>query len=197
MTKRATLTGKQQAFVDAYFATNFNGVRAAKMAGYAGNYNVLGVAAYDNLRNPKIRAVIDKRMRQMIMGADEVLTRLTAIARADFGDLTDEDGNVDVKLAKERGVSFLIKEQEFTEKFIPVDGKDDIKITTAKIKLHDPMRALEMLGKHHKVFDRALETDWRQQLIDAGLDPDKVVESAADQFEKLLKAKESVKNGAE
>lgn len=188
-TKRATFTGKQQAFIDAYFATNFNGVRAAKMAGYAGSYSVLGVVAHDNLKNPKIRAEIDKRMKKSIMGADEVMIRLTAIARADFGDVTDAQGNVDVKLAKKRGMSFLIKEQEFTEKFIPQEGHDDIMIRTAKVKLHDPMRALEMLGKHHKVFDRLLEGDWRKEAEQSGVDPDAALENVTGEFQKLLEAR--------
>jgi phage terminase small subunit len=150
--KPMKFTGKQQAFIDAYFACNFNGVRAARAAGYKGSYSVLGVAAHDNLKNPKIRAEIDRRFKELVMGKDEVLTRLTEIARADFGDLTDKDGNFDLKLAKRRGKSFLIKEQEFTEKFIPQEGHDDIVIRTAKVKLHDPMRALELIGKYHSLF---------------------------------------------
>lgn len=189
MTKRATFTGKQRAFIEAYFATNFNGVRAAKKAGYAGSYSVLGVVAHENLKNPKIRAEIDRRMKQSVMGPEEVLVRLTAIARADFGEITDQYGVVDVQLAKKRGMSFLIKEQESTEKYIPVDGKDDIRITTAKIKLHDPMRALEMLGKHHKVFDRLLESDWRKEAEAANVDPDAALENVTEEFEKLLKQK--------
>lgn len=187
-TKRATLTGKQEAFINAYFACNFNGVRAARKAGYKGSYSVLGVAAHDNLKNPKIRAEINRRFKELTMGAEEVLMRLTSIACSDYGDITDKDGNVDVKLAKRRGLSHLIKEQEFTEKFIPQEGHDDIVIRTAKVKLHDPMRALELLGKHHKVFDRAAEVDWRTEVESAGIKPDELVETLADEFERHIRA---------
>jgi len=151
-TKRATLTGKQEAFINAYFACGFNGVRAARKAGYKGSYSTLCVTAHDNLSNPKIRAEIDRRFKNAAMSADEVIMRLTDIARADYGDITDKDGNVDVKLAKKRGLSHLIREQEFTEKYIPQEGHDDIMIRTAKVKLHDPLRALELVGRFHSLF---------------------------------------------
>lgn len=181
------LTGKQAAFVDAYFACNFNGVRAAKKAGYNGSYSALGVIAHDNLKNPKIRKEIDRRFREATMSAEEVLMRLTEIARADFGDVTDRDGNFDMKLAKKRGKSYLIKKQEFTEKFIPQEGDDDIVIRTAKVELHDPMRALELLGKYHKTFDRAAETDWRTEVENAGIKPDELIETLADEFERHIR----------
>lgn len=150
-------TGKQQAFIDAYFACNFNGVRAARKAGYKGSYGTLAQVASENLKKPELRAAINARFKEMAMGAEEVLARLTDIARADYGDLTDKDGNVDVKLAKRRGLSHLIKEQEFTEKYIPQEGHDDIMIRTAKVRLHDPMRALELIGKYHVLFTEKQE----------------------------------------
>lgn len=197
MPKRATLTGKQQAFVEAYFAANYNATEAARRAGYQGDYNTLASLASENLRKDNIRAAIDKRLKQMKMGADEVLARLSFVASGSMEDFIDPDSmSIDLRKAKRAEKLGLIKKFKITT--VTTSHADrDTQTETIEFELHDPMRALEMLGKHHKVFDRALETDWRQQLIDAGLDPDKVVESAADQFEKLLKAKESVKNGAE
>lgn len=150
MAKR--LTGKQRAFAKAYCANGFNGVRAARSAGYKGSYSTLGVLAHENLKNPKVRAEIDKHFKRVAMGADEVLARLTDIARGDLADVLDQDGSFDIKTARRRGKSHLIKEQRITEKFIPQEGGDDILIRTTKIKLHDPHAALVQLGKYHKLF---------------------------------------------
>lgn len=164
----STLTAKQQAFIHAYCTNGFNGVRAARAAGYSGSYSALGVAAHDNLKNPKIRVAIDQHFKALTMGADEVLMRLTAIARGDFADLLDKDGNFDMKLARQRGMTYLIKEQEFTEKFIPQEGHDDIVIRTAKIKLHDAHAALNTLAKYHGLLSERLKIDdWRSEAIEA------------------------------
>ncbi|MCZ2077888.1 MAG: terminase small subunit [Bryobacterales bacterium] len=166
--KAITLTDKQRAFVHAYCANGFNGVRAAKAAGYSGSYTVLRVVASENLSKPYIRAEIDKHFKALTMGADEVLIRLSEIARGDFADLTDKDGNFDFKTARRRGKSFLIKEQEITEKFIPQDGGDDILIRTTKIKLHDPLSALNLLSKYHGLLSERLKIDdWRSEAIEA------------------------------
>jgi hypothetical protein len=50
------MTPKQVKFADLWLACRCNGTKAAKAAGYSGNANVLGVAAYRLLRHPKIIA---------------------------------------------------------------------------------------------------------------------------------------------
>ena len=58
---RPKLTAKQMRFVAAYLdpaAANGNGTLAARMAGYKGNNDQLGVQAWANLRNPKIQRLI-------------------------------------------------------------------------------------------------------------------------------------------
>lgn len=59
-------TAKQKLFIHHYLAT-LNGVEAAKKAGYKGSYSTLGVTAHDNLKNPAIREVIDKHMKDKSM----------------------------------------------------------------------------------------------------------------------------------
>jgi hypothetical protein len=76
------LTIKQHLWVDAYLGSaNGNGVAAARRAGYKGNDNVLAVTANDNLRNPKIRAEIERILKQSAIGRDELLKRLSDLAR--------------------------------------------------------------------------------------------------------------------
>lgn len=81
------LTGKQRAFVDQYFLCEFNGTEAAARAGYQGNRDSLAVTASENLRNPKVRAVIDGRLAERTMSADEVLMRLTDHGRGSAEDI--------------------------------------------------------------------------------------------------------------
>ena len=74
------LTGKQQLFAIAYVANGFNASKAAKTAGYKGNYSTLAVTGYDNLKKPNIRKAINALMTMYVMPQDEVLARLGAMA---------------------------------------------------------------------------------------------------------------------
>lgn len=58
MGKGRDLTPRQKRFVEFYCG---NGTDAARQAGYKGSDNVLGKAAYELLRNPKIVAAIKER----------------------------------------------------------------------------------------------------------------------------------------
>lgn len=78
---RETLTGKQRAFVLAYFANGFVGWRAAQAAGYKGDEASLRASASRTLANANVRRAIEKEWKQAAMPADEVIGRLTAIAR--------------------------------------------------------------------------------------------------------------------
>lgn len=74
------LTLKQNKFVDALIETNGNGVKAAQAAGYNGSYSVLGVTAHDNLKKPKVKAAIEKRLKPL-MDNNEILEELSEIGR--------------------------------------------------------------------------------------------------------------------
>ncbi len=79
---RATLTLKQQLFVEAYIGpARGNGKEAARLAGYAGNDATLAQVAAENLRRPQILTLINARVEQAAMTADEILTELADIAR--------------------------------------------------------------------------------------------------------------------
>lgn len=187
--KRATLTGKQQAFVDAYFITHYNGTESARQAGYSGDDNCLAVIAHENLRNTKIRAAIDSRMKEMKMGAYEVLARLSFIASGSMEDFIDPDSmSIDLRKAKRAERLGLIKKFKVTT--VTTSHADrDTQTETIEFELHDAMRALEMLGKHHKVFDRLLEGDWRKEAEQLGVNPDEPLENVTEEFKKLLEEK--------
>ena len=66
------LTGKQKAFVAWYVSEicNFNGVEAARRAGYTGTYNTLRAMASENLAKPNIRKAVDEATKKALDGAD-------------------------------------------------------------------------------------------------------------------------------
>jgi phage terminase small subunit len=79
------LTAKQQAFVDNYIIT-LNATEAAKRAGYNCKDDMnYGMVGNENLKKPKIRAAIDKRMAskqdKLIADQDEILRFYTGVMR--------------------------------------------------------------------------------------------------------------------
>lgn len=122
------LTGKELAFALAYTGeARFNGTKAARLAGYAGADNVLAMTASRLLRKDKVSAFIDARLAEAKMTSDEVLTELATIARAPWKD------------------------------FVEVEYGGDGEPVKARLKLTDKIKTLELLGKHHRLFDRAGE----------------------------------------
>ena len=131
------LTNKQLAFIEEYFV-DFNGTRAAKRAGYKGNDNVLATVASENLRKPKIAEKIAERFFVKVMTADEVLARLSEMARADIADFIGEAGAIDWQKVKAKG--YLIK------KVVHRKGQQSL------IELHDSQSALAHIGKYYRLF---------------------------------------------
>jgi hypothetical protein len=72
--KRKPVTLKQRQFAEAYVRTNGNGTKAAKLAGYA-EPSAHSIAS-ENLRKPKVAAIIAHLTRKHEISADRVLTRL-------------------------------------------------------------------------------------------------------------------------
>jgi phage terminase small subunit len=154
-----SLTRKQRAFVEAYLRC-WNGTEAALEAGYS-EKSARAIAS-ENLTKPDILSVIEARLTEFHMSADEVLMRLTSIARGNLGDfLTIESygAKVDLTKAQEAAKLNLIKKLKVTKQGV-------------EIELHDPLRALELLGKHYQLFADRLEINWRTEVAQVGMDPD-------------------------
>lgn len=145
------LTGKQRAFVNAYLSNGMNGVQAAKAAGYKGTYNTLCAVAHENLRKPLIRKAIDQKLKAHKLSADEVLAKLSEQAAASIDEFLDKDGNFDIKKARQRKKLHLIKKLTVTRRTTKVAGRD-VTIEKVTFELHNSQAALELLGRHHKVF---------------------------------------------
>lgn len=155
--KQAKLTGKQQEWLYAYLET-FNATEAARRAGYK-NPNLDGPR---NLSKPALKAAIDAHFAEHAMSADEVLFRLTQMAKADMGDFVADWGGIDLRKAKEAGKLFLVKKMSVTEKAISVE-------------LHDSQSALEKIGKALGLFQQQHTHEWDKE-----------------QFEQMQSARESL-----
>jgi phage terminase small subunit len=138
------LTDKQRRFINFYLEL-WNGTEAAAQAGYDGDRATLAVVASENLRKPKIRAAIEKRLESEAMGADEVLWRLGQQARGNLADFIDTDvpgGLIDMDAVAEKG--YLLKKLAWTKSGL-------------QIEMYDAQAALDKMGKAHSLFTDRIE----------------------------------------
>jgi phage terminase small subunit len=151
------LTAKQRAFAD-HWVKCHNATEAARVAGYAGTDETLGQVGYENLRKPEIVDYINQLM-PAVMPAGEVLQRLSKHGRADLADVVENDGSIDLKAAKQRGVSDLVKKLKVTRTRTtnPETGEITEEIRQ-DVELHDAQAALVHLGRFHKLFVDRVET---------------------------------------
>jgi len=169
------LTAQKQLFADRYIVLNDGrvgaGAQAARDAGYA--KASAAQQASRLLKDADVIAYLRDRVSPVMttaptivngkMEADEVLTRLTGIGR---GDVKPFLANIGVAFPDD-APTHLIKRLKIKTRTI-----EDVTETETEVELHDPLTALNMLGKHLRLFDRANEDDWRRQFEDAGIDPD-------------------------
>lgn len=158
------LTGKQQVFVIEYVKC-LNATEAARIAGYEGNDVTLASVGYENLRKPHIASEINRIMSEYAMSAAEVLMHLTDIARGDVDDVLDEKGNVDIKAARAKRKTRLIK--KFSQRSITLTDKDGEgkDIYDTEVEMYDRMAALGLLAKYHDLTNRLKIVDWRDEIV--------------------------------
>jgi phage terminase small subunit len=139
------LTDRQEMFVNMYFECGLNATAAAKQAGYS--EKTARQQGSRLLSDVDIAAHIRARMDKEAMSANEVLHRLAMIARGDFGELVDDNGNPSIKDAKGTGRSQLIK--RIKQRSVTTEQSD---IAETEVEILDSLKALELLGKAHGIF---------------------------------------------
>lgn len=113
-----TLTMKQQLFVEAYFANDYNATEAARVAGYSGdNHNKIG---HELLMKPHIKAAIDKRaqekLKEISLTEEYVIRKLVrTIEKA------EQDNNLAAVL---RGIELAAKNLGMLRDRTEITGKD-------------------------------------------------------------------------
>lgn len=154
------LTAKQIRFVDEYMV-DFNATQAAIRAGYkAKTAHVIGA---ENLRKPKIAEEIARRQKDLQRRTEVTQDRVVKeLARVAFADATDyacvetltyenEDGTVSpVQIVSPKDTDTLSDDQRAAIAGIK-HGANGI-----EVKLHDKIKALELLGRHIGMFNDKL-----------------------------------------
>lgn len=159
------LTLKQQAFINAYLET-MNGVEAAKRAGYKGAYTTLGSVANENLKKPKIKAEIERRMEVLTMPSAEVLKRLTDMARGDMTRYITEDGGVDIDAMKAEGAGYLLKKYKKTKRTTRSKFGNETDTELTEVELYPADGALDKLMRYHSLYNDKVLHDITAELLD-------------------------------
>lgn len=130
------LTSKERSFVYE-FVVDFNGTKAAQRAGYSPkNERAAAVTASRMLRKANISRAIEEFVAAKAMSAEEVLYRLTLIARGNIRPFITINNMIEMQTSEADAALGLVKSfQERTDK------------VGAKLELHDSLKALELLGK--------------------------------------------------
>ncbi len=159
-TKTEKLTNKQKVFIEHYLAS-WNGTEAAAQAGYGGkktNRATLRAIASENLAKPNIKAEIGRRLSAVVMAADEVLARLSFMARgfdpADYMEL------VEVFSVNNQGKQYLKGFQvKLDLERLKADGYTrlikEVRNTSAGpvFEFYDQQSSLRMIGEKHGIFE--------------------------------------------
>lgn len=152
------LTELQVLFCKEYLK-DLNGTEAAKRAGYS--EDSAHVMASRLLGRPHIKRFINRlksdRNLRLQVDSDSVLAELTRLAFVDLAQLYDDKGALKDIRKIPKNVRRAISSVEIDELFTGF-GKDREQIgLTKKIKLYDKTKALELIGKHLKMFPNSHE----------------------------------------
>ena len=154
------LTAKQIRFVDEYLV-DFNGTQAAIRAGYS--EKTAAATAARLLRNVNIQAEISRRQKDLQRRTEVTQERVVMeLARVAFADATDfvqvetriinrGEVKVPIELAVHKETAELSADQRAAIASIK-QGANGV-----EIKLHDKIKALELLGRHIGMFNDKLD----------------------------------------
>jgi len=147
------LSVRQQQFVTYFLGkAQGNGTLAATMAGY-GNPSV---AASRLIRNDKVSRRIAAKLDKAAMDVDEVLARITTLARSDANNFLafdpdadpSEPPKIDFRRAKKRNSLGVVKKMKQTTRKIK-DGDEWVTEREIEVELYDPHPSLALLVKYH------------------------------------------------
>ncbi len=97
------------------------------------------------LRNVEVAGEIERRLKATHLSADQILARLSEMARANIGEFIDDDGRVNIKAVLANG--HLVKKYKAAN----LDSGGEI-------ELHDCQRALYTIGRMLGVFSDTVTT---------------------------------------
>lgn len=168
MPRTVKLTPKQERFCEEYLI-DLNATAAAKRAGFSAKSAM--EQGYALINKPQVKAKISElkmaRSERTEINADRVLAELGRVAFVDIAKAYASDGTLllvpdmpeEIRLA----LAAIDIHKDFTE---GVEVGE-----TRKIKLLDKLRALELIGKHLKLFTEKVEHSGKFSLEDLVTNP--------------------------
>lgn len=157
----AKLTPKQQRFVEEYLI-DLNATQAAIRAGYsAKNADKIGPELLGKTRVAEaIKQAMAERSRRTGINQDRVLRELAKIAFVNAGDVV----NMDEATVREGAIrDDLAAISSVKVKTIPTESGE---IVEREVKLHDKLKALELIGKHLGMFRDKVDMNVEVNLAD-------------------------------
>lgn len=154
------LSNKHQDFINEYFLQKMNGTDAYMTVYPKASYDTARANAAKLLANTSIKAEIDRRLKEKQMSADEVLARLSDMARADISEFVDVSRPGDLADEKYKGKTHVIKK---IKRKITRDqyGRE---FEEMELEFYDARQTLVDLGRYHKLFTDKIEITLRDEL---------------------------------
>lgn len=179
--KTGELTERQKRFVREYLVC-LNATEAARRAGYS-KRNAQD-AGNSNLNRPHVKAAIqkamDERAKRLEVKADRVLQELAKIAFADIKDFVyfGRDG-------------VLLKEDSEVDGTVLAEITETVSRAGLRthVKLHDKLKALDLLGRHLKLFTERHEVTGKDGGPIESVVTHKYAGLSDDELEKLIAEK--------
>lgn len=152
------LTPKQEMFCKEYIK-DLNGAQAAIRAGYS--EETAKEIASENLTKPNIKSriqeLMEKRSSKVEVSAEMVLRELVHLATVDLSEAYNPDGTIKPLQEIPEPIRRAIAGFEQVEEFEGT-GRDRVQVGyKKKIKFYDKTKALELIGKHLKLFTDKVE----------------------------------------
>jgi len=141
------LTRKMERFAQEY-VTDLNGTQAAIRAGYSPK--TAKSKASDLLKDPRVQAAVEARLQELAerakMTQEQVFQELVKVAKADMSTFAEwGPGGVVLKDSKDLRPEDTAAVSEISQTVTDAGG-------TRRIKLHDKLKALELLGRYFAMF---------------------------------------------
>lgn len=149
------LSKKHRRFVDEYLK-RFNATRAYLLVYPTSSPDAARANAARLIATDNVLAEVEARLKDAHMSADEALMLHADIARGDIGDLLDDNGLLDIRLAKAQGKTKLLRKikQKTITRIGKTDKDDDFEITEIEFEMYPADAAQERILKvHEKIKD--------------------------------------------
>lgn len=145
------------------YLIDLNGTRAYRKTHPRAKRRTAEVNACRLLRKARVRGAIEAaladRKSRLKMTADEVLEELTRLGRSNMFDFLriTPDGDPCIDLSALTRDQAAVLAETTVEDFTEGRGDNARDVRRVKIKLHDKVKALHLLGQYHKLFTEKIE----------------------------------------